>query len=352
MSPSQVRWMRRGAVAVVALLVAGFAVGSLAGGGGGATQVLSPKLRREGVRGLSSRGAPGGVAPGSGYDDSATGLAGAPSAPVAVAEPAPGQAPPAGGKGVPGLGLPPLGSAVIKTGDVGIEVRRGGIDRAFNRVVAIAGTYGGFVLSSSQGGPGPIPLEGGATRPDIQPVPPPDDDGSFTEIVIRIPADRFERAVADLTSGELGKVTRRGFSGQDVSQEFVDLESRLRHLRAQEAVLLKLMAKARSIGDTLVVQQQLSQVQLQIEEITGRLRYLKNQTAFGTIAVHLSEVGAVVKEPSDGPSWSKAWETALEGLGRMGTAALIGATWLAPFALLAAAALGARRWRARPAAQA
>lgn len=345
MSPSQVRWMRRGAVAVVALLVAGFAVGSLAGGGGGATQVLSPKLRREGVRGLSSRGATVGVAPGSADQTSVTGLTGG-------AEPAPGQAPPAGGKGVPGLGLPPLGSAVIKTGDVGIEVRRGGIDRAFNRVVAIAGTYGGFVLSSSQGGPGPIPLEGGATRPDIQPVPPPDDDGSFTEIVIRIPADRFERAVADLTSGDLGKVTRRGFSGQDVSQEFVDLESRLRHLRAQEAVLLKLMAKARSIGDTLVVQQQLSQVQLQIEEITGRLRYLKNQTAFGTIAVHLSEVGAVVKEPSDGPSWSKAWETALEGLGRMGTAALIGATWLAPFALLAAAALGARRWRARPAAQA
>jgi hypothetical protein len=112
------------------------------------------------------------------------------------------------------------------------------------------------------------------------------------------------------------------------------------------------MSRSRTIGDTIAVQQQLSQVQLQIEEITGRLRYLKDQTAFATISVHLAETGAVVGSTNGEPSFTKAWHTAVEGLERIGTASLIGATWLAPLALLALAWFATRRWRTRPAPQA
>jgi hypothetical protein len=110
------------------------------------------------------------------------------------------------------------------------------------------------------------------------------------------------------------------------------------------------MARATSIADTITVQQQLSQIQLQIEEITGRVNYLKDQTGFATIAVHLAETGAVASVGSNGPSFSEAWSTAVEGLQRMGTAALIGATWLSPFLLLGLAWMAARRFR-RPATQ-
>jgi hypothetical protein len=334
MSGSFARWARRAGIAVAVLLVAGFAVGSLAGSKqneAGDASSGSPDVsaaRRSGSGGFTS-----------------TSAIGAPPAPAVAGDEQSG----AGSTGPAGLlhgsdgykalsQVPASPSEIIKTGEVGIRVAKGRIDRAWDRVFQIAAAHGGFVLSSGQGvGPGPIPVA--------------NDDARLADIVIRVPADRFDQAVAALTNGELGKVTRRGFSGQDVSREFVDLDSRLRHLRAQEAVLLRLMARATSIGDTITVQQQLSQIQLQIEEITGRVNYLKDQTRFATVAVHLAEMGAVASDGSDGPSFSEAWSTAVEGLERMGTAALIGATWLSPFLLLGLAWMAARRFR-RPATQA
>jgi hypothetical protein len=334
MSRSYARWARRGAIAVAILLVAGFAVGSLAGSKRNEAGLASVTPTEDGTTDRSVSGFASGAA------------IGAPPVPAAAGEQASG----AGSTGPTGLlhgsdtfkstlgQVPASPSEIIKTGEVGIRVAKGRIDRAWDRVFQIAAAHGGFVLSSGQGvGPGPVPVA--------------NDDPRLADIVIRVPADRFDQAVAALTNGELGKVTRRGFSGQDVSREFVDLDSRLRHLRAQEAVLLRLMARATSIGDTITVQQQLSQIQLQIEEITGRINYLKDQTRFATIAVHLAETGAVASDGSDGPSFSDAWSTAVEGLERMGTAALIGATWLSPFLLLALAWIAARRFR-RPATQA
>lgn len=322
MSPSAGRWLRRGAVGVAFLLVAGFAVGSLAGRGsrGSASQAL--KAANDGLSRTvagSAQYAPVAGAPRPGVQTRSGGAgAGAASAGV-LGSPA----------------LPPFQDRVIKTADLGIEVAKRRIDRSWNRVSEIASRLGGFVLSSNQGG---------SVRADT-------DDPRVADIVIRVPANRFDQALSALGGADIGKVTRRGTSGQDVSQEFVDLESRLRHYRAQESVLLRIMSRARTIGDTISVQQQLSQVQLQVEEITGRLRYLKDQTAFATIAVHLAETGAAAGDPSEGPSFTKAWKTAIEGLERIGTASLIGATWLSPFALLAAAWFAARRWRSRPAAQ-
>lgn len=315
MSRSSVRWIRRIAAGIAVLLIAGFAVGSLAGS----------------EQSNTSGGAPGAV-----YDAARLGNE------QAVA-PAPASVARSGGGGssaeassVGALPLPGVSNSVIKTADLGIEVAKRGVDRAWTRVFQIAAKYGGFVLSSSQGGPGPK-------------VPAESLDDRFADIVIRVPAARFDQTLVDLSNGDLGEVTRRATSGQDVSQEFVDLESRLRNYRAQETVLLRIMARANSIADTIAVQQQLSQVQLQIEEITGRIRYLKNQTELATISVHLAEEG-VAGGRSEGPSFTDAWRTAIDGLGRMATAALIAAVWLSPFALLGASWLVARRWRARPAA--
>lgn len=330
MSPSALRWLRRGAIAVAVLMVAGFAVGSLAGRRSGDERSSAQTTANDpGFRSSVGGGEPGAPVP---APDEATG-------PVAGSAVTGGGGAGSAARGPLGsLQVPPATDRVIKTADVGIEVAEGRIDRSWNRVFEIASSLGGFVVSSNQGGP--TPIDDGDADPRVG------------NIVIRVPANRFDQALTALSASEVGKVTRRGTSGQDVTQEFVDLESRLRHYRAQESVLLRIMSRARTIGDTISVQQQLSQVQLQIEEITGRLRYLKDQTAFATISVHLAETGAATGGASDGPSFSKAWDTAVEGLERIGTAALIGATWLSPFALLALAWLATRRWRTRPAPQA
>lgn len=183
-----------------------------------------------------------------------------------------------------GLELPALGPRVIKTADVMVEVER--FTPALQDATRLAGTYGGFLVSSS--------VEGDRAR-----------RGS---IIVRIPSDRFEQALAAFR--DLGKVTRETVSGEDVGQEFVDLEARLRNFEAQEAVLLRLMDRAQSVSDTIKVQRELSVVQLEIEQITGRLRFLEDQTAMGTIGVALVEAGA----PTEEGILTRAWKRAVGAL--------------------------------------
>lgn len=315
-------WVKRGAIALAILLVAGFAVGALvknrpeAAGSYGAPVVGGTRAVQKGAIGYDASGASVGEANVSGA----------------------GVTPPDGDSfGAPGSTLPPIGDRIVKNGDLSVQVRRGSFDSAWNRAFGVATRFGGYVLSSSRGRQDPAAEEKA------------DDSPQFGDITIRVPAGKYETALVELR--RLGKVTGDVSSSEDVTQEFVDLEGRLRNARAQEAVLLKLMARATSIEDTIAVQGQLSQVQLQIEEITGRLRYLRSQTDLSTITLHVAEPGAAAA-PGEGPSLSQAWETAIEGLQRIGAAVMIGGLWLAPFALLAAVVLGWRRRGARPAPQA
>jgi hypothetical protein len=92
------------------------------------------------------------------------------------------------------------------------------------------------------------------------------------------------------------------------------------------------------VQDTLVVQERMSAVQGEIEQIQGRLKVLRSQTEMSSIAVHLAEPGALrILSDEPGPSFADAWDTAVEGLVRIGTVVMIAGIWLAPFAILAAA---------------
>lgn len=205
--------------------------------------------------------------------------------------------------------LPGVGPSVIKTAEIGLEVERGEFKAALQSATAVASAQGGFVLSSS--------VEGREAR-----------RGS---IVLRIPSDRFEAAMASLR--DLGTVQRERVAGEDVGQEFVDLEARLRNLRAQEAVLLRLMDEAGSVTDTIRVQKELTDIQLEVERIRGRLRYLEDQTSFGTIAVSMAEAG--VAAPQEPSIIAKAWERAAEGFLSVIGGLISALGVLAPIAVLA-----------------
>jgi Domain of unknown function (DUF4349) len=219
------------------------------------------------------------------------------------------------------LAVPAVGPSVIKTADLSVEVDRDGLGGALDAATSVAARYGGFVVSSTTGG------EAGRT-------------GSLT---LRVPADRFEEALADLAG--LGEVNRRRVAGQDVGQEFVDLEARLRNFEAQEAVLLRLFDDAASIGDTIRVQNELSGVRLRIEEIQGRLRFLRDQTSFGTITVALAEEGAAAPGTFD-----QAVDRAVDGFLAVVAGLVVALGYVLPLTLLGGLGLMAiRRWRPRPA---
>lgn len=191
-----------------------------------------------------------------------------------------------GGRDAFALGsLPAVGPRVIKTARLSVEVGRDALPDAVQDVVGIAEGAGGFVLSTELSG---------------------ERSGTGT-IVVRIPSEEFEAALAAI--GDLGDVSRRTVSGEDVSEEFVDLEARLRNFEAQEAVLLRLMDRATTIGETIRVQRELTGIQLEIERIRGRLRFLEDRTSLGTITVGMREAGAVVATKT---TLEKAFEQAGE----------------------------------------
>ena len=218
----------------------------------------------------------------------------------------------------PGMKLPTTGPSVIKTADIRVEIDRDGFQDAFQAVVGVAQERGGFVLSSQVGG----------------------DDARKGSLTIRVPAETFEAALGEI--GGLGKVERRSVSGQDVTAEFVDLQARLRNYTAQEAVLLRLMDRAESIQDTIRVQNELTGIQLEIERLRGRLRYLEDQTDLSTITVFLTEQGVAAAE--DMGVLERAWQTARDTTGAIVTGVLVGGAAVLPVSIVLLIAFLLFRW--------
>jgi hypothetical protein len=111
----------------------------------------------------------------------------------------------------------------------------------------------------------------------------------YTDIAFRIPADRFDQALADLQVLAV-KVLSRNVTGDDVTEEYVDLESRLRNLELTRDRLTELLQRADAVEDALSVNQALTDVQGQIEQIKGRMQFLRQNAALSTITVSLRPV--------------------------------------------------------------
>ena len=216
---------------------------------------------------------------------------------------------PGGQVDAPDAYLPPaMPDRVIKTADLRLEVPDGDLGRTLREGRALAEEAGGFLLSTSVDGV----------------------DRRYGEFVIRVPAGEFEETLSALE--ELGTVAAEDVRGEDVSQEFVDLEARLRNATAQEDVLLRLYDRTNSIADTIRVQRELEDVQLEIERLRGRLRFLDDRTDLSTISVSVTEAGAVTAE--DGP-FEKAWDKARETFVAILSGAIVGAGFLLPLAAFA-----------------
>ena len=184
--------------------------------------------------------------------------------------------------------VPQVGPQVVKTASLRLGIAHGSFEDKVGEAHAVADSFAGFVVESfASQGSGKRIAEG--------------------SLVLRIPAESYDSALSRLR--ELGKVESLEESGQDVSKEFVDLNARIRQLRAVEAQLLELLQRADDVPAALAVQNQLSQVQLDLEQARGRLQYLDNRVAFATISMSMHELGVVA--PKDGGfKIVDAWATA------------------------------------------
>jgi len=153
---------------------------------------------------------------------------------------------------------------VIKDAEMELVVEN--TDRAIDQVTQLTADYGGYLISSQSWY-----------------------DGEFKYAAIRlaVPSEAFETALTNLR--HIGvKVVRETGSGQDVSAEYTDLQSRLTNLEATSARVREFLKAAQTVEESLKVSQQLSELEAQIEQIKGQMKYYEGRTAFSTITVNLT----------------------------------------------------------------
>jgi len=119
------------------------------------------------------------------------------------------------------------------------------------------------------------------------------DESISAQLTVRIPEQHFQKFLTD-AEGESVEVLNRNVTGEDVTEQYIDLESRVKSKRIVEKRLLEFMGKAEKTEDLLNISSDLSKVQEEIELIVGKMKYLENQTSFSTIEITMYENSVIV----------------------------------------------------------
>jgi hypothetical protein len=122
-------------------------------------------------------------------------------------------------------------------------------------------------------------------------------------ITIRVPSAGFNSAMEALRNMAV-EVQQESTSGQDVTEEFVDLSARLENLEATAERVRAFLDEAETVEEALAVNQELSRLESEIEAMKGRLQYLSQSASFSTITVDLTP--DIVAQPIEPTNWRPA----------------------------------------------
>lgn len=180
--------------------------------------------------------------------------------------------------------------ALVRTAQLGVEVRD--LTSAAARARAYVATSGGQISSENS----VLTADASLDRPYPGPIP-----GSFVQMAITLPPDSLDASIDSLA--QLGEVTSRAQSVEDVTLQVVDLESRTASMRASIDRVRALMDRATSIADVVALESELSRREADLESMTGQLHVLESQSATSTLILTLSAASAAapVDNGRDGP---------------------------------------------------
>lgn len=156
---------------------------------------------------------------------------------------------------------------IIKHANLAIEIKE--IETVHELIVNLAEKYGGYISNSRSW-----------TNHD---------DRHFSSYQVRIPVENFNQVLSDLTDKGIGKIISRSISGQDVTEEYLDLEVRLKNLLKQEERYRQLLDKAKDVEDILKIENELNRTRTEIERLQGRKNYLDDRISYSTISVEFRE---------------------------------------------------------------
>lgn len=226
---------------------------------------------------------------------------------------------------------------VIKNASLSIVVDAP--QRSMNEISALAESMGGFVVSSYLY---QTTLASGIEVPSAS-------------ITIRVPAERLQDALEQIEAGA-NEVRSRNESGQDVTAEYTDLQSRLRNLQDAEVLLRQIMNDATDTEDILNAFYQLNSITEQIEVLKGQIEYYEESAALSAISVELIPAESV--QPITIAGWEpvgvakEAIQALVNALQAIANALIWIALYVLPIALLIGlpiwlVARGVRSWSAR-----
>ena len=186
--------------------------------------------------------------------------------PAVTAAPQPTAAPGSAPGDASQLAYAPSASRQMIIKNAEMELLVGDTDAALAQVTQLAADNGGYVLNSQTWYKG---------------------NDRYASVRLAVPSAQFENAMNYLRRLGL-QVLRETASGQDVSAEYVDLQSRLANLEATAARVREFLAQAKTVEESLRVNQQLSELEAQIEQVKGQMKYYEGRAAFSTIDITLT----------------------------------------------------------------
>jgi hypothetical protein len=170
-----------------------------------------------------------------------------------------------------------------------------------------------------------------------------DENAKTGDITIRVPASGFNSAIEAL-KGLAVEVTSESTTGQDVTEEYVDLSARLENLEATADRVRAFLDETRNVEEALAVNQELSRLEGEIEAMKGRLQYLSQSAAFSTITVRLTP--DVLAQPIEVGGWRPEGVVRDAILALVNTLQVIATTliWLAIYVLPVLLIIGIPLW--------
>lgn len=155
---------------------------------------------------------------------------------------------------------------IIKTGSLSIEVEK--FDESEIKITGIVKGFNGFIANSKSSSNSSGNKSG--------------------TITVKVPADKFDALVFEV--GKVGKVMNQNIQANDVTEEYVDLEARLKTQKELEQRLVKLLnEKASKLAEIIEVEEKLASVRQKIESIEGKMKLLKSQSDFSTLSISVYE---------------------------------------------------------------
>lgn len=156
---------------------------------------------------------------------------------------------------------------IVKNADLRLMVED--TDVAIDRSMQIVGDAGGYIVSSR------------VWYQDYY-----GNSLKYASVTIGVPVDEFETVMRRLR-GIAVQVLDENATGEDVTDQYVDLQSQLVNLEATRARIQEFLKDAKTVDEALRVNQELANIEAQIEQIKGRMNYLTDRSAFSTITINL-----------------------------------------------------------------